>query len=401
MSVEYPNLLPHWLILLTLNVIPQFTSMSHLSPLFVLVPRLPPAVDGLGDYGFYLAQQIYQDQGWQTHFLVGDPSWSGKSRGEWFQATAVAQRSTAALEAVLPSPPAVLLLHYVGHGYAPRGCPVWLVQALERWCAAGGRLVTMFHELYATEPLWSSVLFTSIPQKRLAVRLMRLSEICLTNCQNYATKICRFSRHQPQQVSTLPIFSNIGEVREPLPLSKRSLRLVIFGGKGTRLRVYQRSHRALAAVCETLKIQEILDIGPPLDQPLEFLTGIPIHALGIQSAQEISQVLGTAIAGFLNYPTAYLGKSGIFAAYCAHGVIPIVATDAVVQANGLADACTIGSQMGNLSWTWRRDRRLPMLPIPGIKLIILKHKPKSLRRVFSGYARCQIEAVDRSLMPFF
>jgi hypothetical protein len=309
--------------------------MLYPDPLFALVPKFPPAVDGLGDYGFYLAQQIYQDQGWQTHFLVGDPSWQGESQGEWFQATAVAERSPAALVSLLPPPPAVLLLHYVGYGYARRGCPVWLVRALEHWCAAGGRLVTMFHELYATGPLFSSAILTSPLQKQLAVRLMRISDRCITSRQSYATKICRLSHHQSQQVPTLPIFSNIGEVWEPSPLSQRASRLVIFGGKGPRMRVYQRSRRALESICQTLKIQEILDIGSPLDIPLELLPGIPIHALGIQPAQEVSNALSTAIAGFLDYPTAYLGKSGIFAAYCSHGVIPLSASYPQTSQDGL------------------------------------------------------------------
>jgi hypothetical protein len=39
----------------------------------------------------------------------------------------------------------------------------------------------------------------------------------------------------------------------------------------------------------------------------------------------VSARLADAIAGFLAYPPSFLAKSGIFAAYCAHGVLPVCA----------------------------------------------------------------------------
>jgi hypothetical protein len=47
--------------------------------IFSIVPRLPPSIDGLGDYGFTLAKQIRQDFGVQTEFIVTDPKWFGES----------------------------------------------------------------------------------------------------------------------------------------------------------------------------------------------------------------------------------------------------------------------------------------------------------------------------------
>ena len=42
-----------------------------------IVPKLPPAIDGLGDYALNIARQLYKDFGVKTHFVVGDPAWVG------------------------------------------------------------------------------------------------------------------------------------------------------------------------------------------------------------------------------------------------------------------------------------------------------------------------------------
>ena len=47
-----------------------------------IVPRLPPSVDGLGDYALSLAFQMRQDFGIETHFIVGDQKWVGDAHIE-------------------------------------------------------------------------------------------------------------------------------------------------------------------------------------------------------------------------------------------------------------------------------------------------------------------------------
>lgn len=42
-----------------------------------IVPQLPPAINGLGDYALNLARQLRQDFAIETHFVVGDHSWTG------------------------------------------------------------------------------------------------------------------------------------------------------------------------------------------------------------------------------------------------------------------------------------------------------------------------------------
>ncbi|MBD2503647.1 glycosyltransferase family 1 protein [Anabaena azotica] len=302
--------------------------MSQLNhQIIFIVPRLPPAVDGVGDYALNLAKQLRQDFGIVINFVVGDPNWSGEASVEGFAVKQVADCSRAALSELLPSNqhPTTVLLHYVGYGYARRGCPVWLVEGLEYWRKAvtKGQLVTMFHELYAFGSIWTSQFWTSPVQRNLAARLVRLSDRCLTNKQGYADIINKLGQGKHSTIPALPVFSNIGEPKHITSLLERSRSLVVFGSPGSRSRVYLNSQLALQRTCLELEIDEILDIGPPLDYKIDAVNAIPVVCMGVKSAQEISNLLLNSLVGFFNYHTQYLAKSTIFAAYCAHGLLPI------------------------------------------------------------------------------
>jgi len=304
-----------------------------------LVPRLPPAIDGLGDYGFILAKKLFQDCGLETKFIIGDPSWSGETLLGGFVVKQVAKQSKKALLELLPndiSAKNIVFLHYVGYGYARRGCPVWLVEGLEKWRCEGSReskassnryLITMFHEIYAFGAIWTSQFWTSPLQRNLATRLIHLSDHCLTNKQEYAETIGKLSQGKHTNVRAIPVFSNVGEPEYPSTLSERHRRLVVFGGVGWRSRVYQEAQLALQRTCQELEILEILDIGSPLNFQIEPINNIPVVCLGKKSPEEISSLLSNSVVGFFNYPTEFLAKSGIFAAYCAHRLIPIGVSD--------------------------------------------------------------------------
>lgn len=291
-----------------------------------IVTQLPPAIDGVGDYALNLARQLRQDFNIQTHFIVGNPTWNGAMEIEGFPVSKVTDRSVNKLLTVLSSDrSSPVLLHYVGYGYANRGCPVWLVDGLQRWKALSPSqpLVTMFHELYAFGSIWTSQFWTSPLQRNLAARLVRLSNYCFTSKQGYADIIRKFSQGLHTQIPTLPVFSTVGEPQHVSPLAERSPSLVVFGGRGPRSRVYQRSRLTLERVCRELEIKEIIDIGSKLDFDVELVNGISVTSLGVQPPEEISRILSTSMVGFLDYPTDFLAKSTIFAAYCAHGVVPI------------------------------------------------------------------------------
>ncbi len=301
--------------------------MSDLSTVISIVPKLPNAIDGVGDYALNLARQLRKDFNIQTQFIVGNPEWKGELEIEGFSVNQVidvnSEELTALLEGDRTSP---VLLHYVGYGYAKRGCPIWLVDGLQRWknLYPLRSLVTMFHELYASSNRpWQSSFWLSPLQKNLATRLAELSDRCITSKQSYSDMLVKLSNGKHPQIKALPVFSNIGEPKQNRPFSDRQKQLVVFGGVANRIRVYRESQEALDSVCQSLDIQEILDLGTPTGITPQTIGNVPILELGIQPAEKISEIMAGAIAGFLNYNPDFLGKSGIFAAYCAHGLLPI------------------------------------------------------------------------------
>jgi hypothetical protein len=164
-------------------------------------------------------------------------------------------------------------------------------------------------------------------QKQIAARLVRLSDACFTSKTQYAKILRGLGRNKHEFISTLPVFSNIGEPEEMPPLLKdRRRRLVVFGGGGSRRRVYEKSISSLARVCQALVIEEILDIGPPADSSaVALVNGVPVVQTGTLPSAEVSAILSDSIAGYIDYDRAFLAKSTIFAAYCAHRLIVVSA----------------------------------------------------------------------------
>lgn len=306
-----------------------------------IVPKLPPSINGLGDYALNLARQLWKDYNIETRFLVGDRNWQGATEIEGFTIQQITADSAEALFSLLSfdkKQSVSVLLHYVGYGYANRGCPIWLVEGLERWKArtANSHLVTMFHEVYASGyPLWTSSFWLLPLQKKLAERLVNTSDRCITSKQGYAEILYKMGRKKTQ-IAHLPVFSNIGEPENAPPLIERTQRLVIFGHKNSKLQVYQQGRQALELACKSLEIIEICDIGVPTGLEISEINAVPVVETGVIETVEISKIMLDSVAGFLNFPPPiYLAKSTILAAFCAHRLIPCMVTYNVMPIDGL------------------------------------------------------------------
>lgn len=297
--------------------------------LIQIVPRLPPATDGVGDYALNLAHQLRQDFEIKTHFIVGDRTWHKLEKLESFLISQINDQSSQAL-AFLLSQLSIdkVLLHYVGYGYAQRGCPVWLIDGLKLWHEQQPerKLVTMFHEVYASSNKpWHSSFWLSPVQKKLASRLAKLSDRILTSKQLYADILSTLSQGKHLEIEAIPVFSNIGEPQQIPPLSERQPWLVIFGGQNNRKRAYIESCSKISSICQILGIKKIIDIGTPTGLSLSDIDNIPIQEMGKLSVNQIQEIFLTSFGGFLNYNPDFLAKSTIFAAYCAYGMLPISA----------------------------------------------------------------------------
>jgi hypothetical protein len=300
-----------------------------MSQLIQIVPTLPPLIGGVGDYAHCLAIQLSQDFHLPTHFLVSNQSWMENRQKLPYTAGRLSHTKASLIEYLSGylDTRSTVLLHYVGYGYSKQGCPTWLIDGLEHWKVKhpSAQLVTMFHEIAASGPPWSRAFWTSGLQKNLTKRLVQISDRIITSKKLYAEILQDYSQGRFSDVPTLPVFSTVGEPSNLPDLSARQRHLVIFGGQGRRNKVYQSSLGQLHQICQCLNIQQIFDIGPKLDSIPTHVGNVPITATGSLPSCEVSAILSRAFAGFFKYHPAFLGKSTIFAAYCAHRVLPVSA----------------------------------------------------------------------------
>ena len=286
-----------------------------------IVPALPPLIDGLGDYATTLAQELVK-LGVNSRFVAaGMPPATGvRFEVGDFQVQVVREQKAEALaEALETAGVDTVLLHFVGYGYARRGLCFWLVEGLQQWKSRspGRHLVTMFHELYASGPPWRTSFWTSLPQRRIA-RILALGSDAIV-C-GYALIEGRLRAWRPTaEVRRMSVFSNVGELTDPSPLEEREPVAVAFGGAGPRRRLYDRL-RQQGDLLSQLAVEQIVDIGPPIEVPAA-LGGIPIRPLGILPSADVSAIMSRARVGLGDYPFHVVAKSGILAAYHAHGLL--------------------------------------------------------------------------------
>lgn len=299
---------------------------SALRSVFQVVPRPPGQQDGVGDYARTLAQNLKAQYDLETTFLAAASSADlpAACRVYWPLRALPSELQLGERDA--------MVLHYVNYGYDPRGIPMWLAPTLEK-IKGRTRLLTIFHELYATGSIRQSAFWLLPFQKRIARAIARISETALVSNSYSRSQLERLAPGLP--IVTQPVFSNFGEPSISLGeiASRDPQRWVICGGT----ELVQRS---------LTSFKEIIDRIPEKSRPKElFVVGGRDNSLirrGLQderrcksyyypniSVENASQILSNCSFGWIDYfvhanrPLELILKSTAFAACCAHGVIPV------------------------------------------------------------------------------
>jgi hypothetical protein len=296
-----------------------------------IVPQLPGSYDGVGDYALTLARSLFDEHGLKTVFAVaGGASVASKDGFE-----VVSGLSPGLLHSGTPAFDHVIL-HYANYGYQARGMPFRLrdfAQQLRRMLR--GQWITMFHELYASGPPWRSAFWVRPFQVKIARDMMDLSDRCfVSNCVIEA----EIRRHDLEKsVRLLPVMSNFGEPRLTDFSGRSPRRWAICGGTA----LVARSLRSFAAVRKKIppeySPQQLDVIGGRRDAHVRALVkAIPDISCNYHpefTVDDASQILAQCSFGWLDYfgtGTVWPGmifKSGSFAAFCAHGIVPVLSHD--------------------------------------------------------------------------
>lgn len=298
-----------------------------------IAPELPPTVGGVADYTALLSRRLVEvsdgavepvlvhagrqhADAIEVDFRVVDLS--GQCSGAELAQT-IDKMESEAKEGV------IVLLEYSGYGYARNGAPRWLVNGLRRACGKGGcPLITVFHELYASEYRpWKRNFWTLPLQHYVSSRLARLSARMTANSRD----VYRWLRHRVDEcrVQVSPSFSNVGEPAAVPGYDRREPYAICFGGAQRKDEMYREHSNDLERLLGDHRIEEVVDIGPKVSENTISSFAVPVVRKGVLSKQRVSTFLRNGSLGLLNYGLHCVEKSGVWASYASHG-LPTVLT---------------------------------------------------------------------------
>jgi hypothetical protein len=326
----------------------------------VVARRAAAEPDGIADYALALARALRADRGIDSVFLSATPSVNAIPVESDWDTVCLRKRHAQLLANTIQSlsaetDPRGVILHFSGYGYQKRGVPLWLAQGLRIWRRRSGRvpLLTIFHELYATGRPWQSAFWVCPLQKHIARSILKLSSAAITPTDLYRKRLSDWQDDgRPIKVTAMPVFSNVGEPGCRSAPHIRSAIAVVFGLAGVEDRLFGIYRPDLERIIAALSIEKIFDVGPRFSSVPRTLAGVPVISKGVLPQGAVSELLQRARFGFIAYPLDFIGKSGVFAAYAAHGVIPIVLSDKQGAFDGLQpaqhflDGLRVGTSVG-------------------------------------------------------
>lgn len=265
-----------------------------------------------------------------------------------------------------------ILLNYSGYGFEKRGAPLWLLKKIIEERKNSTIFGIYFHELYASGPITSSAFWLSPVQQHIARGLAKTSDFWITNLEGSAHWLRRFAGDKPHAV--LPVFSNMGEM--PTYVPERATKIIIFGSTALRSAAYRSAGSSLFLWAREQNF-ELHDIGPVINDPnlsnLLRKAGVIQH--GRLESDEINNLLSDAMFGILAYSPNYAAKSSVLAAYCAHGVCPVLISEENHPTGGQLDGLISGvnylagipikpvhpdasKSIGSAAWQWYQPHRM-------------------------------------------
>ena len=285
-----------------------------------ILPRIPPAICGVGDQTTYLAETLFKEHGINSLFLPAGHE------------LAKPQELWPKLEAQLEAIDAVTI-QYSCYGFQKRGIPFHLIRTIKRLRLSHPRLpvLTMFHELAASGPITSSAFWLGRIQRSLVGRLARLSTAVRTNRVAYKKELESLAPAHAGKIVSMPIFSNFGETANPLPIEQRNPTLVLFQPPPydkTQPNAFWKSWERLR---DHLQPTETIIAGRAKALP----EGPDIRPVGVVSADEAAQLLAKSAWGLVDYFPGYIGKSSLFAGFAGHGIATFTPADICGADEGL------------------------------------------------------------------
>lgn len=303
------------------------------SRILQIVPRMSPDVDGVGDYALQLAHQLDNSHQILSEFLVFRPHPQLPSHLDQFPIHRLDRHTVEGLLEQVPANVSTVLLQYSNYPYllGKLDTPMWLVDSLRALKRKGVRILVMFHELPTLR--YKQLRCPNWLQRRVSRGLAQVADVAITNNAAFQQTLARWTQ---LPVQCIPNYSTIGEVPQVTPLAERKRSLVVFGSSD-RTRVYRNNIDTLNRICKILSITTLYDVGRPVDWDSQSVNTTVVKT-GLLTAPEVSGLMAEAFAGIFDYRRfpENLAKSTVYAAYCAHGLLPICNGHGLAEQDNIA-----------------------------------------------------------------
>lgn len=312
---------------------------------------LPPRLNGIGDYAYKLASRFKELNCINTSFMLLDDGHDSIEVEKHFPVHYVSPSQEdiiSTLSRVLETNSGsknVILLHYDRgvfdryinvNEYEKNFFPLKLIGFLDSMKGQFKQLelIIIFHEF-----LWPRIerrrdYFLRPLQNHYLKKVIKYSNSIVCNNPTSAKQINRLCQNSTIQIS--PVFSNIGELTHNPIEAKKEGSWVIFGTTDPLKRTVSRFLEDLNAIIGAFTIDTISIIGGKLNSEILCLIDkikliVPtVSYMPEVSCDQISDVFKKSKFCYMNYFSQDLGadsalvfKSGVFAAACSHGVIPV------------------------------------------------------------------------------
>ncbi len=204
--------------------------------LSMLVPALPPRLDGIGDYSAMVAEGLTAR--YHVHLVVKDPAPTTASvQGITSLASFGSTPSKAILQVydhVMRAQSQGLLVQYNPFSYGRRGLNPWLPLVLRRIAAAGVPTGIMAHETFVVNGSLAWRVIGKLQQLQLR-SIVRTSRVTYTSCDRYRDHVLHVA--PGSTVRVMPIGSNIRRIEAARQCEKARLGIspaaTVFGMFGT------------------------------------------------------------------------------------------------------------------------------------------------------------------------
>jgi hypothetical protein len=290
-----------------------------------IVPRMPPSVDGVGDYTCQLLRHSARLN--DSIILVENNTYVSKQYLPEHLILELPKSSVHFLSLLDLYNINTLILQYSAFGFSKRGCPLSLLKNIKNWSEKhpNNRLIVMIHELwYITKP-WKYGFYLQLLHQYLLLLTLKQATTVFTSTDGYCSTLR--TKLPTTQIAALPVGSNIVPKTQPSTLDKIRNTWILFGKQANRVSALQDFASWLPKLYEAGLLIQLSVVGPTDNESLSELENRLLHSLlppdkvvqfGALASVKLSNLMSSCEYGIFAQTPLSWQKSTIFMAYAAH-----------------------------------------------------------------------------------